>query len=104
MIDTDFIRNRISDLRIKKGVSEYRMSKELGHSRSYIQGISSGRSLPSMAEFLYICDYLETTPKDFFDEGIQCPAQVETIHRSVSRMNEKDLNLLIPFVERFEQS
>ena len=50
----EFIRKRIADLRIQKGVSEYKMSLDLGHSRSYIQNIVSGRSLPSLEEFLYL--------------------------------------------------
>ena len=55
-MDTKFIRDRITQLRIQKGVSEYKMSYDLGHSRSYIYNISSGKSLPPMAEFLEICD------------------------------------------------
>ena len=51
----DFIRSRITELRLKKGISEYRMSTDMGHSKSYIQGISSGRTMPSMSEFLYMC-------------------------------------------------
>ncbi len=51
-MDEKFIRDRITELRINKGVSEYKMSLDLGHSRSYMQGISSGRSLPPMSEFL----------------------------------------------------
>ena len=43
----DFVRERISQLRIKKGVSEYQMSYDLGHSRGYINNISSGKALPS---------------------------------------------------------
>ena len=65
-MDEAFVRSRISQLRIKKGVSEYRMSTDLGHSKSYIQSISSGKSLPSISEFLYICEYLGVTPVDFF--------------------------------------
>ena len=42
------IRSRLTQLRMKKGVSEYQMSLDLGHSKSYIQSISSGRALPSM--------------------------------------------------------
>ena len=42
----DFIRERITQLRIKKGVSEYQMSYDLGHSRGYIYNISSGKVLP----------------------------------------------------------
>lgn len=53
-MDEEFIRNRITELRLKKGASEYQMSLALGQNRSYIQGISSGRSLPSMAQFLKI--------------------------------------------------
>ena len=43
-MDTKFIRDRITQLRIQKGVSEYKMSYDLGHSRSYIYNISSGKS------------------------------------------------------------
>lgn len=35
-MDEAFVRSRISQLRVNKGVSEYRMSTELGHSKSYI--------------------------------------------------------------------
>lgn len=42
----DFIRNRITQLSLKKGVSEYQMSYDLGHSRGYIYNFSSGKSLP----------------------------------------------------------
>ena len=53
--------------RIKKGVSESQMSYDLGHSRSYINNITSGKSLPSMIEFFYICDYFEITPFEFYN-------------------------------------
>ena len=35
-MDTQFVRDRITQLRLKKGVSEYQMSYDLGHSRSYV--------------------------------------------------------------------
>ena len=54
-MDEAFIRNRITQLRIKKDVSEYQMSLELGQNKGYIQAISSGRAMPSMAQFLNIC-------------------------------------------------
>lgn len=58
-MDTQFVRDRITQLRLKKGVSEYQMSYDLGHSRSYVYNISSGKSLPPMAEFLQICNYFD---------------------------------------------
>ena len=61
-MDEEFIRNRITELRLKRNVSEYQMSLDLGQNRSYIQAISSGRALPSMGHFLKICDYFEISP------------------------------------------
>ena len=67
---------------MSKGVSEYKMSYALGHSRGYINNISSGKSLPPMSEFLAICEYFGITPKEFFDDGVKYP---ELISKAVDR-------------------
>ena len=69
-MEKKFIGDRITELRIKKNVSEYQMSLDLGKNKSYIQSISSGRSLPTMENFLEICEYLEVTPCQFFDTAL----------------------------------
>ena len=66
-----FVRNRITQLRLQKDVSEYQMSYDLGHSRSYINNITSGKSLPSLSEFFAICDYFQITPLEFFNHEQQ---------------------------------
>jgi len=30
-VEADFIRRRITELRLKRGISEYKMSRDLGH-------------------------------------------------------------------------
>ena len=40
-MDAAVVRERITKLRMQKGVSEYQMSYDLGHSRGYINNISS---------------------------------------------------------------
>ncbi|MBQ3084523.1 MAG: helix-turn-helix transcriptional regulator [Clostridia bacterium] len=99
-MDLQFIRNRISVLRTKKNVSEYRMSTDLGHSKSYMQSISSGRSVPSLGEFLYICEYLGVTPKEFFDEEIKEPQLAQRLYRLTCNMSKEDLEVLINTAER----
>lgn len=99
-MDLQFIRERISELRIKKDVSEYKMSTELGHSKSYMQSISSGRAAPSLSEFLYICEYLGVTPKEFFDVSIEEPQLVQKLYNLTRNMSEADLNVLISTAER----
>ena len=76
------------------------MSLDLGHSRSYMQGISSGRTLPSLSEFLYICDYLEISPKDFFDDSIENPALLQSVYDKLKELNEDDLIAILGLLNR----
>ena len=99
-MDNTFVRNRISELRAKKGVSEYKMSLDLGHSKSYIQSISSGKALPSFSEFLYICEYLGVTPKEFFDADSSEPQLVCKLTELAKRLTPEDLTVLINIAER----
>ena len=50
--------SRIKELRIAKGLSTNKMSLDLGQGKNYIRSITSGRTLPSLAELPYICGYL----------------------------------------------
>ncbi len=103
-MEIGFIRERISILRTKKNVSEYKMSLDLGHSKSYIQSISSGRAIPSLNEFLYICEYLGVTPMEFFDEENTEPQLVEKLYALSRKLSEKDLRVLISVAERLSES
>ncbi len=97
----DFIGKRITKLRIKKGVSEYKMSLDLGHSKNYIRHISNGRSRPSVTELLYICEYFGIEPKDFFDDGVENPALVQKTIDNIKDMSDEDLILLNQMLERW---
>ena len=99
-MDDRFVRNRISELRTKKGVSEYKMSLDLDHSKSYIQSISSGKALPSFSEFLFICDYLGVTPKEFFDADTKEPQLVCKLTELAKNLTTDDLAALITMAER----
>lgn len=102
MTTEDFIRNRITQLRINKNVSEYQMSLDLGHSKSYIQSISSGRAMPSMGEFLAICEYLNVTPQDFFDEHTQNPVLKNSLINEMKTLSDDDINILLELIKRLK--
>ena len=101
-MEPEYIAKRITELRVRKGIAEHRMSLDLGHSRSYMQGISSGRALPSMTEFLAICDYLDVKPKDFFDEGNTNPPLTEKILQKIKNLSEDDISLILPIIDRLQ--
>lgn len=99
-MEAEFVRERITQLRIQKGVSEYKMSYDLGHSRGYINNISSGKTLPSMGEFLAICDYFSISPAEFFDSGSANPKLVREVADAIGKLNEDDLRLTLANVTR----
>ena len=88
-----FVRERITQLRLQKGVSEYKMSYDLGHSRGYINNITSGKALPSMAEFFAICEYFDITPIAFFNEKNHNPKVSKEIIAALEQLDEDDLKL-----------
>lgn len=102
-MNADFVRERISQLRLKKDISEYQMSYDLGHSRGYINNISSGKALPSMAEFFAICDYFEITPAEFFDTGLDDPESIRKILCGLRELNEEDIHLVLSCVNRLNK-
>ena len=95
-----FIRERISALRTRKGVSEYKMSLDMGHSAGYIRSITSGKNLPSMGEFLYMCEYFGITPAEFFDENIPAPLQLKELDALAGQLPAEDIDALIAVAKR----
>ncbi|MGN0424770.1 MAG: helix-turn-helix transcriptional regulator [Acetatifactor sp.] len=98
----EFVRNRITQLRLNKGISEYQLSYDLGHSRGYINNISSGKSLPSMSEFFAICEYFHITPIEFFDENHSDPELVTKTWEEFQSLNDEDMLLILSLIKRIK--
>ena len=99
----DFVRDRITQLRMKKGVSEYKMSYDLGHSRGYVYNISSGKALPPLKEFFAICDYFEITPQQFFDESTDTPELIQKAVEGMRKLDENDMLMLLGIINRLKR-
>lgn len=96
----EFVRNRISQLRIQKEVSEYQMSLDLGQNRGYINSITSGKSMPSMKIFFAICEYFDITPMEFFNEEIVNPELVSKAVDGFKKLDDSDTVIIMNFMER----
>ena len=99
-MNAEFVRERITQLRLQKGISEYKMSYDLGHSRGYINNISSGKSLPSMTEFFAICEYFDITPIEFFNTSVADPLVMRNTVQGLEQLSAEDLELVQKTVER----
>ena len=91
-MDESFIAKRITQLRMDRNVSEYQMSLELGHSKSYIQSITSRKAMPSAQELFNIADYFDMTLSEFFDEeNVESP----TVQKAID-----DAELVLSLIQR----
>ena len=100
----DFIRERITELRMRKNVSERCMSLDMGHSEGYINHITSGKAMPSMSEFFEICRYFGITPYEFFNENMKYPEKIHKIIKGINKLNEKDTELIINLIESYKDN
>ena len=79
-------RDRLTDLRIQKGVSARDMSLSLGQSESYINKIENCRTLPSFTGFIYICEYFELTPQEFFNSNAAAPSKTRELVEELEKL------------------
>lgn len=86
----DFVA-RLTALRMKRNVSAREMSLSLGQNVGYINNIESGKALPSMTVFFYICDYFKISPMDFFNTESANPESIQRIVGYLKKLNDSKL-------------
>lgn len=90
---------RLAQLREKKGVSARDMSLSIGQNPGYINNIESGKALPSLTGFLYICEYLGITPGEFFDPASKNPSKLRTITEDLKHLSDRQLDAVAALVK-----
>ncbi len=99
----DFFRQRLTQLRIQKGVSARDMSLSLGQSESYINKIENGKAFPSMQVFFYICEYLGITPRDFFDTENHSPVILDELVNDLKALTNNQIACIAYIVKELKQ-
>ena len=98
MFEEDFA-IRLARLRTEKGVSARDMSLSIGQNPSYINNIETGKAMPSMSAFFFICDYLEITPKEFFDTDTEQPEELRKLTDNLKRLDKRQFKNIAEIVE-----
>ena len=94
---TEFVKKRITDLRLAKGVSEREMSLALGKGSNFVNQIASGSIMPLLANFFDICEYLGVTPAEFFITPNDPSAVISKISSDLSRFDTASLHEFYKF-------
>ena len=104
----DYIRDKITKLRLHKNISESKLSTELGHNRSYFSNINKAKTIPSMEALVDICDYFDISVSEFFGDFIsevpacKLPEQkrlIESILEKTSGMPQEEIFLLAELID-----
>ena len=94
-----FLRQRITDLRTQKNVSEHRMSLDLGKSGSYIRSITNGVCLPSLRELFNIIRYFGLTPTEFFIGSDGKDAPRDQLREKILELSDEDVEKVSTFLD-----
>ena len=90
---------RLTQLRMEKGVSARDMSLSLGQSESYINKIENRRTMPSMTGFFYICEYLGIEPQAFFDTKTISPTNAAEIVEQIGKLSSEKADHILEVIK-----
>jgi transcriptional regulator with XRE-family HTH domain len=99
----DYFSDRLSKLRTQKGVSARDMSLSLGQSENYINMIENKKNLPSMVAFFHICEYLEISPSNFFDDKKIYPGLLNELNEELIKLDEDALKHIMGIVKELNK-
>ena len=88
MYEEDFVA-RLTQLRYQHNVSARDMSLSLGQNSGYINNIETGKALPSMTVFFYICEYFKITPAEFFQTDNPNPQEINLIIEDLKKLDSE---------------
>lgn len=89
---------RLVALRLQKGVSARDMSLSLGQSESYINKLENRRALPSFSGFLYICEYFNITPQEFFNTNAAAPQKTSLLLQEIEKLSPEETEHILQLV------
>ena len=91
IINKDFIRNRISQIRQEKGASARSLSLDLGYSSEATNQIETGRANPTLEYIMTFCDHFGLTIGEFFNEELTYPIQLKELIKKLGTLNSAEL-------------
>jgi transcriptional regulator with XRE-family HTH domain len=79
------------------------MSLSIGQSAAYINNIENRKALPSMRGLFYICDYLNISPKDFFDIDSADPEKLNEIIADMKALTPDQLSSIANIIRELKK-
>ena len=97
------IAKRITYFRTLKSYSVNKLANLAGLSQSYLRDIELGNKNPTVETLSYICDALEISLKDFFNEETQETITDDPLIKKICQLNKKQRNTLAAFLDAMKE-
>lgn len=93
------IGKRITYFRTAKGYSVNKLANLSGISQSYLREVELGNKNPTIEILSFICDTLEITLKEFFDEESKKELEEDPLLAKIYQLTPEQKNALLVFLE-----
>lgn len=101
MVDSEFIRKRITAIRSAKDVPARKLSLDLGYSADACNQIERGRANATIDFILVFCEYFKISLGEFFDYSVEFPTQFFPLLNDLKKLSSEELNEISVIVHRF---
>ncbi|MFR9543394.1 MAG: helix-turn-helix transcriptional regulator [Rikenellaceae bacterium] len=95
--------NRLVQLRQQKNISARDMSLSLGQGHSFIHSIESGNNFPTMLNFFYMCQFLDISPKDFFDYGKPHSTKMAAMIEELEKLSDEQFDCIASVIAHMKK-
>lgn len=90
---------RISFFREQKGMSVNKLANKAGISQSYLRSIELEEKNPTVEFLSYICEALDLSLKDFFDDDVKKTLEDNPLLQEIYQLSPKQREALRNFIE-----
>lgn len=103
LVDKDFIKNRITQLRLAQNISEYQLSFNIGKSHGYIQSITSGESQMSLDALYDLCEYYDMSLNEFFNPDVESSNVLRDVKTELNDLSEEQLQVILDVIAQMKK-
>lgn len=90
---------RISFFRKQKGMSVNKLANKAGISQSYLRSIELDEKNPTVEFLSYICEALDLSLKDFFDDEVENTLKDDPLLQDFYQLSPKQREALHSFIQ-----
>lgn len=94
---------RISFFRKQKGMTVNKLANKAGISQSYLRSIELEEKNPTVEFLSYICEALDISLKEFFDDNVEQDLKDDPILQEFYQLTPKQREALRQFIDAMKQ-